>query len=215
MADYQYGQTKVAGHAGFDEAITLSMDFWTVTTYFNILTSGDSSGNGNAVTQAALDKLVEIISQRGQPVIMSNPTLTSGVCTLNFAIEHQYSWNTNEGTAPVYGLGAGATLGGSTQLTNEGTSLVNAITAGGVNIFPVTGAAAWVTGTVYTPGVVVTNASKYYVCVVGGTSAAAPTGSTFGTPITDGTVTWQYAGPTSGAAVALGSMVLAAVRTSL
>lgn len=81
MADFQYGQSKVNGHAGFDEAITLSMDFWTVTTYFNILTSGDASGNGNAATQAALDKLVEIISQRGQPVIMSNPTLTSGVCT--------------------------------------------------------------------------------------------------------------------------------------
>jgi hypothetical protein len=193
MADFTFGVTKTNGFAGFDEALTLSMDFWTLTFNMNILTATDASGLGTSLTQAALNKIVEIISERGQPVIMNNPTFnsTTGVSTLKFAIEHKLSWNTNEGNAPVYGLGA---AGAATD--NGAAALEAKLIADGINICYQSSYAAWAAGTVVA-GTVVTNATNYYLCVVGGTAATAPTGtgSTGTAAISpgDGTV-WWYLG---------------------
>ena len=47
-------------------------------------------------TMTALDKLIEIVAQRGQPVIMGTPTPAvggGGPYTFRFATEHYGSWN--------------------------------------------------------------------------------------------------------------------------
>jgi hypothetical protein len=58
-------------------------------------------------------------------------------------------------------------------------------------------ATAWVGSTVYSAGAAVLNGQNVYYCVTGGTSASSggPTGTS--ATITDGTVTWSYAGPNS------------------
>jgi hypothetical protein len=173
MADFTFGQVKTNGNVSFDEALTLSMDFWTCTFNMNILTANDASGYGTAYTQAALNKIVEVISERGQPVILNNPTFnaTTGVSTLTFAIEHKLSWNTNEGTAPVYGLGAAGAA------TDNGQAALQAkLIADGVNIAYEPAYAAWAAGPVVA-GTVVKNSGNYYMVVLGGTAANAPTGT--------------------------------------
>ena len=54
--------------------------------------------------------------------------------------------------------------------------------------------ANWAALTAYTPGNIVTNGGKQYVCTTGGTSAASggPTGT--GTGIADDTVVWDFLG---------------------
>ena len=106
------------------EALTIGLDYYTITTNINILPSApyqlwtdptgfvavepspaDFANLSNAAntvdyvpgyipndfSQDALDKLVEIISQRGQPVIMGTPS-GSGPYTFKFAIEHNSAW---------------------------------------------------------------------------------------------------------------------------
>lgn len=52
---------------------------------------------------------------------------------------------------------------------------------------------AWVTGSPYIEGDVVSNGGKFFTCVTAGISAVAPTSTTgFGTLITDGTLVWEY-----------------------
>lgn len=63
--------------------------------------------------------------------------------------------------------------------------------AAGVKTIP-----AWAATTAYVAGDIVTNGNYYLQATVGGTSAgSAPTNLGYGTNITDGTVTWQIAGP--------------------
>lgn len=78
---------KVHGTSFGGEHLSLNLDFYTITTAVNILatTFGD-------VNQIALDRLVEIVSINGQPVIMTPPSLNAGVYTLKFAIEHTGAW---------------------------------------------------------------------------------------------------------------------------
>ena len=58
--------------------------------------------------------------------------------------------------------------------------------------------AEWAISTVYTANSFVANGANLYYCVTGGTSAGAGGGPTALTPsITDGTVTWSYAGPSA------------------
>lgn len=58
--------------------------------FYAITTSVDITG-ASAQSQAALDKLVEVISLNGQPVIMGAPTGT-GPYVLRFAVEHTNAW---------------------------------------------------------------------------------------------------------------------------
>jgi hypothetical protein len=52
---------------------------------------------------------------------------------------------------------------------------------------------AWVTGTPYLEGDVVTHSGKTWACVTAGVSSAAPTTTSgFGTLVTDGTLVWEY-----------------------
>jgi hypothetical protein len=59
---------------------------------------------------------------------------------------------------------------------------------------PLQGSVPWVTAVAYVAGNIVSNAGNCYIATNSGTSGAtAPTG--FGTAISDGTVSWNYAGP--------------------
>lgn len=58
---------------------------------------------------------------------------------------------------------------------------------------------AWAALTVYTPGDRRTNASRAYLCITGGTSAASGGPTTTSPNITDGTVHWRYLGDGTGA----------------
>ncbi len=125
MAEYIFGVTKANGQAGNDEAVTLQMDFWNVTTTVNVLVNGDAAG-GTSASQAALNKLIEIVSERGQPVILNNPTVASGTYTVKFAIEHRYSWGT-DGTALVAAIAADGInygFGAATNTATLSTSLI-------------------------------------------------------------------------------------------
>lgn len=53
---------------------------------------------------------------------------------------------------------------------------------------------AWAPSTAYTVGARRSNASRSYVCTVGGTSAGSGGPTTTASAITDGTVTWRYMG---------------------
>ena len=118
MSDFNFGVVKVNGVASPEQTLTQGLDFWTISTAVNILTAGQSGGS--ASTQAALNKLIEIISINGQPVILNAPTGT-GPYVLTFAIEHPASW-----TAGTYSAGVTAPASGP-------MSLVTAIQVAGVN----------------------------------------------------------------------------------
>jgi hypothetical protein len=191
MADYQFGQTDQGGSVSFDSALTLRLDYWTLT--FNMNLSTSTMTYGNSYTQAALNKVVQIISERGQPVLLNNPTFnsTTGVSTLIFAIEHQLSWNTNEGTAPVYGLGAAGAA------TDNGVSALEAkLIADGVNIAYQSSYPLWATGTISAGTVIQNSSGNYYMVVLGGTATTgnAPTGTgtngTVAITTADGLVYW-------------------------
>lgn len=120
MADFLSGVTKVNGATLAGEVLTLTMDFWTVTTSVSILTAG--SVGGSAVTQAALDKLVEVISLRGQPVILSAPTGT-GPYVLKFAIEHVGSWDAVSLVTAIKAAGVNYGFAASTTSASVANSL--------------------------------------------------------------------------------------------
>lgn len=102
------------------ESLTGNLDFFTVRTLVNILPTGSTTpgadGNvvGDATTQEALDMLIETVSTRAQPVIMSDvevsveavssivdlpatagegATSDDNVFVLKFAIEHTEAWD--------------------------------------------------------------------------------------------------------------------------
>jgi len=103
------------------EALTGNLDFFTVRTLEPILTLHQNEGApvsgevtvGDATTQAALDLLIESISQRAQPVILSNVVISREVVStitdlpavaddgdgsdtvyvFKFAIEHTEAWD--------------------------------------------------------------------------------------------------------------------------
>lgn len=92
--------TKVNGSAQAGEFLGSNIDFFTFQGPVNILTATTTGGNaaltGNATTQANLDKLVEVVSLNGQPVIMGTPyfdaSTTPASWTVKFATEHTGAW---------------------------------------------------------------------------------------------------------------------------
>ena len=59
----------------------------------------------NDFSQDALDRLIEIVSERGQPVILGTPVAVANGYSLKFAIEHPGAWgvtaNTTAQTVPL------------------------------------------------------------------------------------------------------------------
>lgn len=76
---------------------------------------------------------------------------------------------------------------------------------------------AWTALTSFATGQLVTNAGFCYVCTAGGLSASSggPTSSTPNTPITDGTVTWQYVGTGTACGIATATALIAGPTTAV
>jgi hypothetical protein len=104
---------QVNGHAvPGTEHLTSNIDYFTISTPVDIvnnvtatdsLTTNEDTldasygapagfGGSKSNLMGALDKLIEIVAQRGQPVIMGTPSGT-GPYTFRFATEHKGSWN--------------------------------------------------------------------------------------------------------------------------
>jgi len=96
--DALYGVTKVHGfvQTGY-ESLTSNFEFITIVTTVDIRTV---AGGGSAASQATLDKLIEIVSERGQPVVMGLVAGTS-TGTLILAIEHPSAWGCVQGVSGV------------------------------------------------------------------------------------------------------------------
>jgi hypothetical protein len=107
MPDLSFGVTHVYGNVttGY-AAMSSGFEFISVSTAIPIYTfaqvlSANSWTIGSATadqlaqaraSQAALDKLIQIISLRGQPVVMGATVLDTGVYTILMATEHPTAW---------------------------------------------------------------------------------------------------------------------------
>jgi hypothetical protein len=91
--------TKVHGTSFPGEHLTGNMDFFTVDTLVDIRPSAE--GNPAATSQIALDRLVEVISTRAQPILLGGIVVNTGAnpgnvpayvsgntYTVKFAVEH-------------------------------------------------------------------------------------------------------------------------------
>ena len=98
-----FGVEKVHGVSDAGEFLTGNMDFFTVRTLVDITT--DANGDPADASQLALDKLIETISTRAQPVIIGSVATESApdyadftgfstgtVWVLKFATEHTDAW---------------------------------------------------------------------------------------------------------------------------
>lgn len=83
-------ERKVNGRVSSGEFLTGNLQFYTITTTNNILPLGVTDATANS--QKALDKLVEIISLRGQPIILGQPYKSGSDYIVKFANEHTDSW---------------------------------------------------------------------------------------------------------------------------
>ena len=128
-----FNGNKVNGHAVSGEHLTSNIDYWTITTSIDLANTASSTDGVSVTSESALDKVIEIVAQRGQPIIQSPITSASGVFTLKFATEHAGSWNVT----------------GNLQTDNSASDLANAINAAGIDF----GFEASSTGTIGTAGV--------------------------------------------------------------
>lgn len=103
MADFTYGVLRPNWVSATGvETLTSHMEFITISTGVDIRTAAqnllvDPTGAAGALSQAALNKLLEIVSERGQPVIMGAVTGTSSPFGLFLATEH-LGWSAVQGT---------------------------------------------------------------------------------------------------------------------
>jgi hypothetical protein len=80
---------KVNGNVRAGETLGRNLDFFVFTSPVNIL---PLAASGNTTSQAALNKLVEVISLRGQPIILGTPYLDGSDYVVKFATEHTGAW---------------------------------------------------------------------------------------------------------------------------
>ena len=198
MADTLYGVTKVNGFTATGiESLTSNFEFLTIATDVDIRTAA----NGSATSQAALDKLIQIVSERGQPVIMGNVTGTSAPFGIMLAIEHPYAWECTATTGQVY----------NDPRANE--DLVSKLKADGIN-YGFGGAI--VTGSITTTTMTVTAVTSGVLYVGMTLSGSGGGGVTGGTTITAlGTGTGGTGTYTVSASQSVTSTTITAVDTAL
>ena len=111
MADFTYGVLRPnwVSSTGLEQ-LTSHMEFITITTGVDIRTAAQT--NGSVTSQGALNKLLEIVSERGQPVIMGSVTGT-GPFVLFMATEH-LGWSAVMGTQAI-----GVSVPGGPQLIDR------------------------------------------------------------------------------------------------
>lgn len=100
MADFTYGVARPnwLTATGY-ESVTSNMEFITISSQIDFRTYAQAIAAGQTTTQAMasqinLNKLIEIVSERGQPVVMGQVTTSNGGATYNifFATEHAGGW---------------------------------------------------------------------------------------------------------------------------
>lgn len=87
--------SKVNGSTLSGESVSSAFDFILISSTVNFLQNGVTSGGvtGTANSQAVLDKLIEIVSLRGQPVIIGTVAYDGTTnYTVRVAIDHAGSW---------------------------------------------------------------------------------------------------------------------------
>ncbi len=176
MADFTFGQVPNYGGENFNvgvENLGSHQEYITVTTAIDIASAVDTLSGGSdsqpvvATSQAALNKLVEIISTRGQPVISGNVT-GSGPYSLYFVNEH------GAGTMGAWGSVQGV----------SGAQLVDRLTADGINYG--FGGATF-TGSISTTTLTVTAVTSGFIAVNQTLSGAGVTSGTTITALVTGT----------------------------
>ena len=100
----------------------------TISTAVDIRTS--TQAGGSVGSQANLDKLIQVVSERGQPVIMGNVGGSAAPFSLMLTIEHPYAWQC---TATSASVPTAATLGLPWPDARTGEDLVTKIKADGIN----------------------------------------------------------------------------------
>jgi len=134
--EYFYGVDAIGGvtskphgfvNTGY-ETLSSNFEFIQITTSVDIRPN-TTAGGGSAASQAALDKLIQVVSLRGQPVIMGNVT-GGGPYVLKLTIEHPYAW---QSTATSASLPTDATLTLPWPDARANEDLVNRIKADGIN----------------------------------------------------------------------------------
>lgn len=125
------------------EHIGSHQEYITVATSTNILML--SQVGGTATTQAALDKLIQIVSERGQPIITGTVT-GSGPYSLYFVNEHFNAWGTVNTVSGVellnriqldginYGFGGATATGSITTTVLTVTALSSGFLAPGATL---------------------------------------------------------------------------------
>jgi len=119
VTDFTYGQARPNWlvNTGI-ESTTSNMDFITISTQVSILPYASAIALGQTTTQATasqtnLNKLIEIVSLRGQPVIMGNVTTANSGATFNLflATEHNGGWSLMGSGTTVSAAGTNSLLG--------------------------------------------------------------------------------------------------------
>jgi hypothetical protein len=156
MADFTFGQlpNQTSDNVAVAvQALGSHQEYITIATFLNITPAVDTqTGNPTdddnivALSQGQLNKLIQIVSERGQPVIMGNVTSTGTpvVYTLFLVNEHYNAWS-NTGVQGVvnvqlqdrlaldginYGFGGAVVTGNVTSTTLT----VTAVTSGSIGL---------------------------------------------------------------------------------
>ena len=130
MADLAFGVAKVNGFTATGyESLTSNFEFITIEVANDIRSAAQSGGG--ASSQAALDKLIQIVAERGQPIIMGAVSYSSPNSTVILAIEHPYAWQSTAtaSSTPSYSS-TGITTAADPRASED---LASKIAADGVN----------------------------------------------------------------------------------
>lgn len=102
MADFQYGQVNQAVSDNVTIALatlTSRLELISVSTTVDIRSLADSGGT--STSQGNLNKLIQVVSERGQPVIMGDVVATSAPYAIRLVTEHNQGWGSVQGVSGV------------------------------------------------------------------------------------------------------------------
>jgi hypothetical protein len=147
MVDYAFGVTHVNGFTATGyESLTSNFEFITISTNIPIFTFSQvitttlsttvAAATANQLaqarsSQAAFDKLIQIVSLRGQPVIMGAVALNTSTYSMILAIEHPDAWQSTATAASTPSYSSTGILTAVDPRANE--DLVARIKADGIN----------------------------------------------------------------------------------
>ena len=129
MTDYAFGVAKVNGFTATGyESLTSNFEFITIELANDLRTVAQG---GSSSSQAALDKLIQIVSERGQPIIMGSVGWSSPNSTVILAIEHPYAWQSTATSSSTPSYSSTGILTAADPRASE--DLASKIAADGVN----------------------------------------------------------------------------------